>query len=110
MNFKDISFTVAPPDMYAYWRLDEDRKTQTAFKESVRNDLFTPIAPLTLPGIVEMREIFLKICPEGFFGQFNETSNMAECIKCDDSCKNCNGATNTSCTECVSPYKLIEAE
>jgi len=35
---------------------------------------------------------------------------MAECIKCHDSCKNCNGLTNTSCTDCVSPYKLIEAE
>lgn len=35
---------------------------------------------------------------------------MGECIKCDGSCKNCNGDKNTSCTECVSPYKLIEAE
>ena len=96
--------------MFVYWRLDEDRKTATAFKESVKNTLFTPPNPLTLPSVVEMREIFLKICPEGYFGLFNETLNMAECIKCDGGCKNCNGVTNTSCTECISPYKLIEAE
>jgi hypothetical protein len=71
---------------------------------------FTPTAPLTLPMLVEMREIYLKICPEGFYGIFNETSNMAECMSCHESCKNCNGGTNTSCTECRNPFKLIEAE
>jgi hypothetical protein len=96
--------------MFVYWRLDEDRKTATSFKESVKNAQFTPPNPLTLPSLIEMREIFLKICPEGFFGRFNETINMAECIKCDSNCKNCNGVTNTSCTECVYPFKLIEAE
>lgn len=54
--------------MLAYWRLDEDRKTATAFKDSVKNLLVTPTAPLTLAMVVEMREIYLKICPEGFFG------------------------------------------
>jgi hypothetical protein len=68
MNFKDISFTTAPEDMFVYWRLDEDRKTATTFKESVKNAQYTPPTPLTLPGLVEMREIFLKICPEGYFG------------------------------------------
>ena len=67
-NFKDISFVPVRPEMLAYWRLDEDRKTATAFKDSVKNLLVTPTAPLTLAMVVEMREIYLKICPEGFFG------------------------------------------
>jgi hypothetical protein len=96
--------------MLAYWRLDEDRKTATVFRDSLSALTFTPAAPLTLPMLVEMREIYLKICPEGFYGIFNETSFMAECTRCHENCKNCNGATNTSCTECNVPFKLIEAE
>ncbi len=66
--------------------------------------------PKPLAELVEMREIFLKMCPEAFFGQFNESSGVQECYKCDSECKNCNGPSNTNCIECSSPYKLIEAE
>ncbi len=50
------------------------------------------------------------MCPEGTYGRFNDTSNMQECYKCNEICKNCNGPLETSCTECNLPYKLIEAE
>jgi hypothetical protein len=96
--------------MVAYWRLNEDRKTATVFRESVKGTIYTPDASLTLPMLMELREIFLKICPEGYYGRFNETSNMAECYRCHESCRNCNGDTNRSCTDCVVPFKLIEAE
>lgn len=74
----DISFTTANPNMVAYWRLNEDRKTQSVFKESVMLTTFDP-APKLLSDVVEMREIYLKMCPEGFYGQFNDTSGMQEC-------------------------------
>jgi hypothetical protein len=67
--------------MISYWRLNEDRKTQIEFKDS-RNPTLT-YNPLTITGnpknlneIVEMREIYLKFCPEGTYGKFNETSGV----------------------------------
>ena len=96
--------------MLAYWRLDEYRTNNTAFRDSVKGTISTPTAPWTLSMIMELREIYLKICPEGTYGVFNESSNMAECIPCHSSCKNCNGVTNTSCTDCTSQFRLIEAE
>ena len=78
MNFKDKSFTVAPVNMVAYWRLNEDRKTQIEFKDSKNialtyNPMNHPTNPKFLSEIVEIREIYLKMCPEGTYGYFNET-------------------------------------
>jgi hypothetical protein len=105
-----VGFTTPPPGMLAYWRLDEDWKTATSFRESVNGTIYIPPAPLTVSTIVEMREIYLRLCPEGTYAVYNDTSNMQDCIDCHPSCKNCNGVKNTSCTDCNSPYKLIEAE
>jgi hypothetical protein len=115
MNFKETAFTTAPTKMVAYWRLNEDRKNQVEFKDSKTPSLsYNPMSnvanPLALKDVVEMREIYLKMCPEGTYGEFNETSGVQECYKCDPSCMNCNGNTNTSCTDCNKPLKLIEAE
>ena len=96
--------------MVSYWRLDEYRTNNTAFKDSKTGLLYTPTAPITLPMIMELREIYLRICPEGSYVVFNDTSNMVDCIECDSNCKNCNGITNTSCTDCYPNYRLIEAE
>ena len=111
----EISFSNAPAQMVAYWKLNENRKNQVEFKDNKTDSLsYNPMSnvanPLPLKDVVEMREIYLKLCPEGTYGQFNETSGVQECYQCDSSCKNCNGNTNTSCTECNEEYKLIEAE
>jgi proprotein convertase subtilisin/kexin type 5 len=57
-----------------------------------------------------MREIFLKICPEGTYSSFNETLGFYDCTSCHELCKNCNGNSSSNCTECNFPYKLIQAE
>ncbi len=67
--------------MVSYWRLNEDRKTQVEFKDSATpaityNPLSNPTNPKALIDLVEMREIYLKLCPEGFYGEFNETSGV----------------------------------
>ena len=67
--------------MLSYWRLNEDRKTQTEFKDSKTPSMtYNPMSnvanPKPLSEIVEMREIYLKFCPEGTFGEFNETSGV----------------------------------
>lgn len=41
---------------------------------------------------------------------FNETLNYFTCMKCHPDCQNCNGATNTSCTSCSPPFKLLVTE
>jgi hypothetical protein len=115
MNFKEISFQQLPLSLISYWRLNEDRKTQSEFRDSVEPTLtYNPMTHITNPKplseLVEMREIYLKFCPEGFYGRFNETSGVQECYKCDSECKNCNGPDNNNCVECSNPYKLIEAE
>lgn len=68
--------------MVAYWRLNEDRKTQSDFKDSVKLTSFNP-APKLLSDVMEMREIYMKLCQEGEYGDFNDTSGMQECYKCD---------------------------
>lgn len=62
--------------MVAYWRLNEDRKTASEFKDSVNTALTFNPTPKLLKEVHEMREIFQKMCPEGTYGEFNETSNM----------------------------------
>jgi|LauGreDrversion4_2_1035121.scaffolds.fasta_scaffold13742_4 hypothetical protein len=67
--------------MIAYWRLNEDRKNQIEFKDSVTPALtYNPMSnvanPKPLNEVVEMREIYLKLCPEGTYGRFNETSGV----------------------------------
>lgn len=58
--------------------------------------------------IMDMREIYLKMCPEGSFIIYNETIGYFDCAPCNSECKNCNGPTNLNCTACVAPYKLLE--
>ncbi|KRX07463.1 Insulin-like growth factor binding protein, N-terminal [Pseudocohnilembus persalinus] len=45
-------------------------------------------------------------CQDGYYGN---TSNN-QCDACDISCKNCNGSSDTDCTECSSPYFLVESQ
>lgn len=63
----NVAFSTVPSNMIAYWRLDEKNDgTYTAFTDSVSLLTFDP-TPVLLTSVVEMREIYLKICPESFY-------------------------------------------
>ncbi|TNV75036.1 hypothetical protein FGO68_gene6423 [Halteria grandinella] len=101
-----------PNELLAYWKFDEKR-SQTSFidfasKGSLSYDP-TPTG-FKLADLMEMREIYLKMCPEGTFIYFNETLGYYNCTACHESCGNCDAETSTSCTSCISPYKLLETE
>lgn len=53
--------------MLAYWKLGEPNDGSVLyFTDSKTTSLtYTPVAPYDLPAIVEMKEIYLKFCPEG---------------------------------------------
>ncbi|CDW71957.1 neurohypophysial n-terminal domain containing protein [Stylonychia lemnae] len=112
-NFRTVSFTIAPPDMIAYWRLDDknDGSTQV-FSEATSNQVITydPQPILKIQDLVEFREIYLKLCQEGTYSYFNETLGYYICLPCDNMCKNCIGKTSSHCIECNLPYKLIKEE
>lgn len=110
-NIDESSFN-PPNKLLAYWRLDE-KKSDTVFKDSGTPGLtYDPLVTLGLAmnTIVEMREIYLKMCPEGTFIYFNETMGYYNCTPCHPDCQNCNDDKNTSCTSCVAPYKLLETK
>ncbi len=117
-NFKNVALTdisdFSPPnELLAYWRLDESKKVDTTIKDfaSRGSVSFDPVSiGKTMADIMEMREIYLKMCPEGSFLTFNETLAYYDCTPCASDCKNCNGPTSLNCTSCVPPYKLIESE
>jgi len=118
MNFKNVALTeigdFSPPNqILAYWKLDEKRTDTKFFDFASGNTVFyEPAVTLGKPlaDIVEMREIYLKMCPEGTYVVYNETLGFFNCTECHPQCKNCNGDSNLNCTSCVSPYKLLETE
>jgi hypothetical protein len=86
----------------AYWRLDE-KKNSLAFVDSASTNnkvTFDPVPAIgkTVGDLIEMREIYLKFCPEGTYMYFNETLGFYNCSACHPDCGNCNGPTNKSCT------------
>lgn len=108
-NFMTVGFKDVPSTLYAYWRLDE-KKNDIIYKDSSAGGMVMSPSPLPISTTSEMREIYLKICPEGYYSEYNETLAFYNCTPCHELCKNCNGNTSSNCTECHSPYRLIEAE
>lgn len=49
---------------------------------------------------MDFKEAYLKICPEGFYANFNDLQGYYECLACNMSCKNCLGPGSNNCTEC----------
>jgi hypothetical protein len=115
MNFKNVAITdlvnINPPNtMFAYWKLNE-KKTDPYFSDYASNGtvIYDPtLVGKTLLNYVEMREIYLKFCPEGSYVYFNDTLGFYNCTPCHPDCKNCNGDSNLNCTACNPPYKLLE--
>lgn len=61
----------------------------TVFKDyaSKGNVTFDPTTlNTTLADVVELREIWHKMCPEGTFIYFNDTANYYNCSDCDPDC------------------------
>lgn len=101
-----------PNEILAYWRLDE-KKTDTKFKDfrSVGTLAYDPTpSGFGMSDLMEMREIYLKFCPEGTYVYFNDTLGFYNCTACHSDCANCNGPTNKECTSCNQPYKLLETD
>lgn len=101
-----------PNQLLAYWKFDEKRN-QNSFLDFASNGLVTydpTPSGFKVADLMEMREIYLKMCPEGTYIYFNETLGYYACSNCDESCGNCNGPSNKECTSCISPYKLLETE
>eukprot|EP00347_Sterkiella_histriomuscorum_P015521 403356717 len=102
--------------MYAYWKFDEKNDgTIKYFKDSSYKGLqnFDPKtvdATYTVQKIVEMTEIDLKVCKEGFYPVYVDEGSYYTCSKCNTACKNCKGPNSNDCVECTEPYKLIQAE
>ena len=118
MNFKNVDLSditnISPPnELLAYWKLNENRRTDTSIKDFASNNvvILDPVTiGRTMTDIMDMREIYLKMCPEGSYIFFNETLNYFDCAPCHSECKNCNGPSNINCTACEPPYKLLETE
>jgi len=110
------SFITVPSTLVAYWRLDEPNDgTATVFKDSSGNgtnyyDPTTASPPFTLQSVVQFREVYLLLCPEGQYTQWDSSLGYYTCLNCDSSCKGCNGTGPNNCTECNLPYKLLQQE
>jgi len=118
LNFMNIALTkinnFSPPNtLLAYWKLDEDRKLDTVFHDFASGGTVTydpMVANISMPSLIEMREIFLIFCPEGTYSEMNLTLGYYQCSPCNSACGNCNGPTDQDCTSCISPYKLLETQ
>lgn len=75
--------------MLAYWKLDEKKTDVGGFKDFASNGALTfdPISVgKSMSTLVEMREIYLKLCPEGSFVEYNDTLSYYVCTPCDADC------------------------
>lgn len=63
----NIDYTAIPSTMIAYWKLNEvNDGSITYYTDSKTTSLtYTPSAPYGITAIQEMKEIYLKFCPEG---------------------------------------------
>jgi hypothetical protein len=95
-----------------YFKFDE-KKNQNSFIDFSSKGSYsydpTPTG-FKLADMMEMREIYLKMCPEGTLIYFNDTLGYFNCTDCHPDCGNCNGLTNMNCTSCIAPYKLLETD
>ena len=79
MNFKNVDLTdlrnFSPPNqLLAYWKLNENRRTETLIRDFASNNtvILDPVSlGRTMADIMDMREIYLRMCPEGTFIRFN---------------------------------------
>ena len=75
--------------MLAYWRLNEiNDGTVASFKDSSQPGtlLFNPLSGAlakTVQQMMEFREVYLRICPEGTFAKFNDKKDYVECLACN---------------------------
>ncbi|CDW88093.1 neurohypophysial n-terminal domain containing protein [Stylonychia lemnae] len=112
-HFRTVSFTKAPPEMIAYWRLDNKNDGSTSvFSEATSSGVtnYDPRPIHKIQDLVELREIYLKLCAEGSYSYFNDILGYQSCLPCNKMCKNCIGKTSSHCIECNLPYKLIKEE
>lgn len=102
--------------MLAYWRLSEvNDGTVAVFKDSSMpgTHTFNPMSGTlnkTVQQLMEFREVYLKMCPEGTYAKFNDKKDYVECLACNASCKNCIAPDGNKCSECNAPLKLLQEE
>lgn len=108
-SFKNLYYSTIPSTLVSYWRLDEPNDgTKTYFTDSADTSLTsTPTNALT--SVVEMREIYLKLCGDGYYVNYDYTNGYYTCLACNGFCKNCLNSTSSNCTECSSPYVIVES-
>jgi hypothetical protein len=73
-------------------------------------DPTTSTPSYSLMSVVEMREIYLKLCPEGQYVTWDSFLGYYVCKSCDPLCKNCFDSTKNSCIDCNLPYKFLKQE
>eukprot|EP00347_Sterkiella_histriomuscorum_P002038 403369714 len=114
--FKNVDVTSQNTFMYAYWKFDEKNDgTYVYFKDSSNQGVqnFNPktiVSTYTVQKLVEMKEIDLIICKQGYYQAYVDEGSYYICLKCNALCKNCKGPTINDCIECTEPYKLLEDE
>ena len=80
----NINVFSPPNGLVAYWKLGEDRATTTVFHDyasggSLTYDPSIGNPNLKLSSLMEMREIYLKFCPEATYTYWNDTLGFYDC-------------------------------
>jgi hypothetical protein len=111
----NVALKPVPLGLVIYYRLDEDNTgTYYNWTDSASNLVFNPVTmttPIfTVPSTVDMREIYLVLCPEGSYVFWDLILGYYVCEACDSACQNCIGSASDNCTSCNLPYTLLWQE
>jgi hypothetical protein len=109
--FKSVKFNLPLHTMLIiYWRLDEDPSSGARLwndsaawgvnQQVLQYDVGSAYTGLTRANFVHEKTIYLRICPEGTYSNWDKTINngIMTCLPCDNLCKNCDGPTSLNCT------------